>query len=572
MSLLRLIPLTALLLPALSLAASLPAQGVLRSQSGGPVADGAYLLTVSLYDAEAAKTPLHDELQKGVPVAGGAFDLVIGGIKPIPDELLTAGTALWLGISVGGEPELPRVKLHAVPRAWYAAMAGAGAFAYAGSDKPGGAAKGLACTGCVTGEHLAAGSVDAKHVAFTYAASQSKGGPADLALQAKVADNAKQAEKADELTCKGCVTLGHLGADVAKGFLPIGGGVLTGPLTAQPGVDLKGGVLQAARIGFIDPAKSVCDEAHTGLLGTSAQGQLWFCTGLKWKKVGLCGGDCKVASVVPCGLPITDDCGDAGACSGKGTYCDGAKSCTAGGCVGPGESAQTALASCLALKQKNDSLADGVYWINPTGQPNAAFQAWCDMTTSGGGWTRCLAHRYMPTLPNSYAKAWTSTVWSTTGKFAFANAAPGTDYGNFCTLIKATATQFYGQVRYPSGFGTDFTTNVLPLPANYFDANSQVIAKDGANHAIAKDNGTNGQGHYGSGCGTSYTQNKMQGIHAICLSNGAKYQAQHTGWLSGQYPGACPDSSNQPCTCTQENYCGGSDPLEKDIVMTLYLR
>lgn len=238
--------------------------------------------------------------------------------------------------------------------------------------------------------------------------------------------------------------------------------------------------------------------------------------------------------------------------------------------VAPGSSKEAALPSCKDILAKAPLAKDGVYWINPGGGP--AFQAFCDMTTSGGGWTRCLAHRYMPKLPASYQKTWISTNWNTAGSTVLDDGPAGSNYGNFCPVLAGAATQMYGRARYPSGFGGDFETNPLALPKNFFDATSQVVASGAGSHGIGKDNGTSGQGHNGIGCTSSYTGNKNQGIHALCLSNGSKFQAQHTGWTSGQYPGSCPDSSNQPCTCTQGEYCGGSNPKEMDIVMALYLR
>jgi hypothetical protein len=45
--------------------------------------------------------------------------------------------------------------------------------------------------------------------------------------------------------------------------------------------------------------------------------------------------------------------------------------------------------SCKALLEAKASLGDGSYWLDPDGSgPVAAFPAFCDMTTDGGGWTR----------------------------------------------------------------------------------------------------------------------------------------------------------------------------------------
>ncbi len=75
--------------------------------------------------------------------------------------------------------------------------------------------------------------------------------------------------------------------------------------------------------------------------------------------------------------------------------------------LSPGEQPSTAGTSCASLLSRGVG-TDGVYWLNPTG--SSAFQAYCDQTTDGGGWTLALK-----TAASGSAFTFYNPLWDTAG-------------------------------------------------------------------------------------------------------------------------------------------------------------
>ncbi len=166
----------ALVAPAAN-ATEIPVDGVLRSAQGNPVPDGIYALTFRLYTTEKEAEALWIEVHVGVQVEGGRFRIALGKTlegKVLPATVLAEHPGLWLGVQVSIDPEMPRARLSSTPYAGYAEIAGTVLggvgvaqvnFTYAGSDSKGGPAVALKCTGCIGSKELAAGAVEAKHLA-----------------------------------------------------------------------------------------------------------------------------------------------------------------------------------------------------------------------------------------------------------------------------------------------------------------------------------------------------------------------------------------------------------------------
>ncbi|MBL8784347.1 MAG: carbohydrate binding domain-containing protein, partial [Deltaproteobacteria bacterium] len=85
-------------------------------------------------------------------------------------------------------------------------------------------------------------------------------------------------------------------------------------------------------------------------------------------------------------------------CDAIDNDCDGE---TDEGCSTPIGTQQNPATSCLQIREASPSPPDGSYWLDPDGAgPVPAFQAVCDLTHDGGGWT--LAYAYTFTAPSPF--------------------------------------------------------------------------------------------------------------------------------------------------------------------------
>lgn len=168
---------------------TLPTHGALRSVGGGPVADGKYVMTFSIHDAEAGGKTLWSEVHAIVAVKAGSFHVRLGtsatAKQTLDDAQLPWDKPLWLGFRVSDDPELSRSRLGSVGLAAHALSAGS-------------------LTGGIDGKKLLDASVPPKSIGFAYAGATVKGGPAVKALTSEVAK---------DLQCTGCVSVAEIDFD-----------------------------------------------------------------------------------------------------------------------------------------------------------------------------------------------------------------------------------------------------------------------------------------------------------------------------------------------------------------------
>ncbi len=133
----------------------------------------------------------------------------------------------------------------------------------------------------------------------------------------------------------------------------------------------------------VDPASS---STHCGACGNACSGRpnsMGQCVGGACRLTCTPGfGDCDGNLATGCetnGLTNPSHCG------GCGLACAAGQTCVAGVCMGGGGGDA---ASCRAIRAARPTAASGVFRIDPDGAGGAAgFDVYCDMESSGGGWT-----------------------------------------------------------------------------------------------------------------------------------------------------------------------------------------
>ncbi len=372
-----------------AVAGSLSVVGALTASAGGPVADGAYDLKAALYPTDTGGTALWQESATTVAVKGGQFALVIGEKTPIPAKV-GAGGALWLGVSVNGEAELPRRQLASVASALRSAVA-----------------ESLECSGCVGAGQLDPQALDAyakkaqlHKVAGSGAYADLVGVPdlsqyvqasalakvagsgqyGDLQGAPALADVAKTGQYADlqgspklaKIATSGLWSdvqnppvLAKVGSACGSGLL-VSGIAADGSLQCTAGYDPTKQLFQFT-VAASDPKK--CDAALLGAAYVGEKDQtLHICNGSEWFPISIGGYATK---------------------------------------TNPGK-------SCKDILTKVPGAKDGLYYISIASLP---VQVYCDMTSDGGGWT-LLTYAYRPQsggsdvyyLPNSAAGTWDPAV------------------------------------------------------------------------------------------------------------------------------------------------------------------
>jgi len=98
--------------------ATIPYQGRLADADGNPLTDTVNMI-FRLYAQASGGAPLWEEQwtgSNGVQVSDGLFNVMLGSLTPIPQDVITGHDNLFLGITAGTDDEMtPRVQLGSVP-------------------------------------------------------------------------------------------------------------------------------------------------------------------------------------------------------------------------------------------------------------------------------------------------------------------------------------------------------------------------------------------------------------------------------------------------------------------------
>jgi len=95
----------------------IPVGGMLTDLSGN-ARNGSFDIRFAIYDVESGGSPLWSEMRDGanqVAVTNGMFSVYLGEVNPIDFLDLIDASELWLGVKVGTDSEMNRIRMASVP-------------------------------------------------------------------------------------------------------------------------------------------------------------------------------------------------------------------------------------------------------------------------------------------------------------------------------------------------------------------------------------------------------------------------------------------------------------------------
>jgi hypothetical protein len=95
-------------------------QGYLTDTLGNPITNPSVSMTFAIFDAVSSGSQKWSEDQSTVSVDKGIFNVLLGGVTPVPDSVLKAGADRWLELTVNGQTLAPRTRIVSVPYAYSA--------------------------------------------------------------------------------------------------------------------------------------------------------------------------------------------------------------------------------------------------------------------------------------------------------------------------------------------------------------------------------------------------------------------------------------------------------------------